>query len=175
MLDIPQTTVWGVLIGVNEEGTHCMCFGKRVGKSSRTRVIMSTKRESTHAPRCQFDSVLLKTLSLSQRHGWTLGAYHTCGELEIGLAQTFVAFQRNFPFFLFVPPTVTFEKLLRKFFHLQLCGVHNATTMQHFKSRYHGGSTRMVAGGHSRSGRLEGGMEAARRHQRKMTCDSLRD
>ena len=58
MLDIPQTKVWGVLIGDTEEGTHYVCFttcGKnRVGNRFHARVMMSVKREHTHL-RCQFD------------------------------------------------------------------------------------------------------------------------
>jgi hypothetical protein len=78
MLDIPQTKVWGVLIGDTEEGTHYVCFttcGKnRVGNRFHARVMMSVKREHTHL-RCQFDlRAVERPLSF---HGHPAPAYST--------------------------------------------------------------------------------------------------
>jgi hypothetical protein len=85
MLDIPQTKVWGVLIGDTEEGTHYVCFttcGKnRVGNRFHARVMMSVKREHTHL-RCQFDLRAVERPLSSPLQGFTWALYSSAGALE---------------------------------------------------------------------------------------------
>jgi hypothetical protein len=89
MLDIPQTKVWGVLIGDTEEGTHYVCFttcGKnRVGNRFHARVMMSVKREHTHL-RCQFDlRAVERPLSFFSQDGITFGDRSRCSRARAGI------------------------------------------------------------------------------------------